>query len=132
MLKNEQTDQINLFQWIGNYHPEIASDIYHFANERKCSIQYGALLKRLGVRKGVADIFLAIPKHQKSGLWIELKAGSNRPSKEQVQFLDRQVKNNYAAACCWGFYAAKAVILHYLSNCKECNQFDSVVYQKLV
>ncbi len=113
-LKPEQIDHINLVNWFNHTYPELAEDFHHFANERKCSVQQGRLLKRMGVKKGVSDFFLAVPVGAYHGLWIELKVGKGKLSKEQVDFLDRKASKGYAAVCALGFNAASEIIKGYL------------------
>lgn len=113
-LQAEQVDHINIVNWFNYQYPELADDFHHFANERRCSVQQGRLLKRMGVKKGVADFFLALPQNGKAGLWIELKVGKNKPSKEQEEFLARKTARGYVAICVWGFESAKEFISTYL------------------
>lgn len=114
-LNPEQIDHINLVNWFHHQFPELAEDFHHFANERRCSIQQGRLLKRMGVKKGVADFFLALPINGKAGLWIELKVGKNKLSKEQKEFLARKVSRGYEAFCAHGLDDAKVLIMTYLN-----------------
>jgi hypothetical protein len=118
MLQPEQAEHINVVNWFNYQYPELADDLHHFANERKCSIQQGRTLKRMGVKKGVADFFLAIPCGPYAGLWIELKAGKGKLSIEQSKFLYRKNERGYFAIAVWGFEAAKEVIKTYLNECK--------------
>lgn len=115
-LTPEQIDHINLVNWFHHDFPDLADDFHHFANERKCSMNEGRKLKRMGVKKGVADFFLALPLSGKSGLWIELKVGKGKLSPEQQKFLDRKTARGYTAVAVWGYEAAKAVILTYLNR----------------
>jgi hypothetical protein len=122
MAKPEQIDHINTVNWFNHYYPELEDDFHHFANERKIEKRGGAefyegkLLKRMGVKKGVADFFLALPLNGKAGLWIELKVGRNKPSKEQEAFLQRKALRGYEVACVWGTHAAREVIKAYLKD----------------
>lgn len=115
-LQPEQIDHINLVNWFNHEFPELSEDLHHFANERKCSLQQGRTLKRMGVKKGVADFFLAIPNIEDDfhGLWIELKVGNGKLSKEQKQFLSRKNENGYLSLAAWGWENAKVIILTYL------------------
>ena len=115
-MNPEQIDHINLFNWFNHNFPELQDDFHHFANERLCSIQQGRLLKRMGVKKGVADFFLAYPLHDKAGLWIELKVGKNKLTPEQARFLARKSTRGYEAVAVWGEEAAKVIILTYLNE----------------
>lgn len=122
MAQHERVDHINTVNWFKHYYPELDDDFHHFANERKFDKKGGAefyagkLLKRMGVKRGVADFFLAFPQNGKAGLWIELKVGTNKPSKEQQAFLDRKAQRGYEAVCVWGTEAAREVISAYLKN----------------
>lgn len=116
MSRPEQIEHINTLNWFNHNFPELENDFHHFANERKCSWKEGRILKRMGVKKGVADFFLAFPQNGKAGLWIELKAGKNKPSKEQEEFLARKAWRGYECACVWGSQAARDAISIYLKS----------------
>lgn len=122
MAKPEQVDHINTINWFKHHFPELEDDFHHFANERAIEKRggseyyHGKLLKRMGVKKGVPDFFLAFPQNGKHGLWIELKVGANKPSKEQTAFLERKRQRGYECACVWGTQAAREVIIMYLNN----------------
>ncbi len=116
MLGKETHEQLALFEWI-RLHPKIAPYAMHIANERKSSPQYGALLKRMGVRAGVSDIFVAIasPCGNYHGLWIELKAGKNKPTTSQLQFIADMINQGYCAKVCYGAEESIKVIKEYLN-----------------
>ncbi len=116
MTQYERIDHINTVNWFKHNYPELDDDFHHFANERRCSSREGGMLKRMGVKKGVADFFLAIGHNGKFGLWIELKVGKNKPSKEQRAFLDRKAQRGYEAVCVWGTQEARKVISEYLQD----------------
>ena len=61
--------------------------MWHFANERKCSIQYGMQLKRMGVRPGVSDCYFPRALYYSSA-WLELKSGKNKPTALQIEFME--------------------------------------------
>lgn len=96
-LGKEQIEQIKLREWVIQ-----CTDLpfLHIANERTCTPQHGAILKRMGVLKGVSDVF--IPRANKTchGLWIELKVGKNKPSPTQLEFGNEMLEEGY------GFYVA--------------------------
>jgi hypothetical protein len=120
-MKPEEIDQINFMNWVDFNLPEIAPDVHHFANERwlgnnPSALQAGRKLKRMGVKAGVSDIFVAVPKNGKGGLWIELKVGKNKPSPAQTAFLERKRERGYEAVCVWGWEAAKVILLTYLET----------------
>jgi hypothetical protein len=116
MLQYERIDHINTVNWFKHSYAELYDDFHHFANERRCSPQEGRMLKRMGVKKGVFDFFLAIPLNGKSGLWVELKVGNNKPTKEQLEFGERKRQRGYEAVIVWGFDAAREAIKTYLKE----------------
>jgi len=116
MTQRERIDHINTVNWFHHKFPELSDDFHHFANERRCSPIEGRMLKRMGVKRGVADFFLAFPYNGKAGLWIELKAGKNKPTKEQQAFLERKSSRGYECACVWGTEGAREVIEEYLKG----------------
>ncbi|UPY96975.1 VRR-NUC domain-containing protein [Pectobacterium sp. 21LCBS03] len=73
----ELEEQVALIEWadktvidgikIGDY-------LLHIPNEGKRGPKAARDAKRLGVRAGVPDLFLALPHGGYSGLWIEMKA----------------------------------------------------------
>jgi hypothetical protein len=95
----EDIEQIKIIEWIKQ-----CSDlpVIHIANQRKTSAQHGALLKRMGVRAGAADLFLPRSNGIHSGLWIELKTLSGKPTKLQLDFLVDMIKEGYSAKVCYG------------------------------
>jgi len=115
-LQPEQFEQIQLIKWFNKIFPELQEDIHHFANERKCSLRYGALLKSMGVKSGVSDIFLALGQDIFIGLWIELKFGKNKPTKSQIAFAQRKRMRGYRVEFCWGCEEAKVILLDYLKD----------------
>lgn len=116
MRQHERIDHINTVNWFKHHYPELDADFHHFANERRCSWQEGKILKRMGVKKGIFDFFLAVPLNGKAGLWVELKVDDNKPSKEQLEFGERKRQRGYEAVVVWGTDAARAAIKDYLTH----------------
>lgn len=73
-----------------------------------------AMLKAEGVKAGVSDLLLPVPNGKYSGLWIEMKAGKNRPTELQKQWGTRMILCGFDFRCCWGFLAAKHAIEEHL------------------
>lgn len=117
----EQLEQIRLVKWFHETYPEFADDLHHFANERKCSLRQGHLLKLMGVKRGVCDIHIGIVTKQYAGLWLELKVEKGKLTKEQISFINRKNQKGYFAIAVWGFDASRQVILEYLKDYKQEN-----------
>jgi hypothetical protein len=114
-LGAEDISQIKLFDWIRS-RPDLEPFCFHVGNERKCTPQAGRLLKRKGVKAGVSDNFVMIPRNGYHGLIVELKENDGKLTAQQSEFLFNMNSQGYQALAVWGFDAAKAVILAYLGE----------------
>lgn len=76
----------------------------------------GAMLKREGVRRGIPDLMLSVPNKHYHGLFIEMKVGSNKPSKEQREVMQHLINKGYATAVCYDWKVAADLIDEYLQN----------------
>lgn len=70
---------------------------FHPPNEIKAPVHYLAKRRRLGVKNGVSDVVILSSFADKKGLIVELKAGYNKPSDEQIRFLLEARDNGFAA-----------------------------------
>ena len=73
-------------------------------------------LKREGLRPGVPDLFLSVPRGHWHGLYVEMKTATGRVRDEQHEFIESVRVNNYAAFVCRSADDAKAIIERYLTN----------------
>src|SRR5690348_6632305 len=94
----EHKEQSALIQWWSLQHknyrlPEFA--LFDIPNGSKRNPVTGAILKREGVRKGSVDLMLVEPTKTHHGLFIEMKAGKNKPSDEQREFLGHALTEGY-------------------------------------
>lgn len=57
-------------------------------NEQKCSVQRGAMLKKMGRLAGVSDLVILIPRtgYSPTVLFLELKAKGEKPTETQFEF----------------------------------------------
>jgi hypothetical protein len=88
---------------------------WHTANQRQTSPQHGALLKRLGVKPGVSDLFFPRGNNKHKGLFIELKTLTGKPSKLQEQFLSDMIAEDYAGKFAYGAEHAIQIIKTFYS-----------------
>jgi VRR-NUC domain protein len=115
---SEAQEQIALIQWAnlqsGRY-PELAL-LYHIPNGGSRHPAEAARLKQQGVRAGVPDLCLPVARGGYNGLYIELKAGRNKPTPLQKEWLSWLNQQGYRAVVCWGWQAAKDEIMAYLEE----------------
>jgi len=80
------------------------------------AMRVGAMLKAEGVKKGVSDIFVPIPRHGRCGLFIEMKREDGGVlSKEQRDFGSAMQSAGYGFVCCHGWLEAANIIKQWLS-----------------
>ena len=99
MLKPEQIIHIQVVDWV-NACTDLP--VLHIANERRCSIQQGAILKRMGIRSGVSDLFFPRAKHPFAGLWIEIKTDNGKPTPNQLKFIEEMKKEGFQGKVTYG------------------------------
>lgn len=113
----EMQEQITLIKWtqqpsIRQRYPELAL-LFHIPNERPDKVQ-AAILKKMGVRRGVPDLFLPVHAGQYHGLFIEMKTSHGRVSGDQHWWIEHLEKNGYVCRVCRGWRPASEVLLWYL------------------
>lgn len=117
MLKRtEAEEQAALFEWAewnSSLIPELQL-MFHIPNGGSRNKAEAANLKRQGVKSGVPDIFLPVPRGKFAGLWIELKTVSGKASEEQKKYIQALNDVGYAAEVCHGFDSAVEVITKYI------------------
>ncbi len=114
----EAEEQKALFQWanmsLGKY-PDLEW-MYHITNEGKRSKTYGADLVRQGLKKGVPDICLPVPRGKYHGMYIEMKRVGETLTDDQKRYMNGLAKNGY---CCYtadkGWEDAAKAITWYLN-----------------
>lgn len=115
----EADEQELLFEW-ADYatctYPELAL-LYHIPNEGRRSRSAGYELLKQGMRPGVPDNCLPIPRGGYGALYIELKRKrGSRTSEDQRAWVDALNRAGNKAVVCKGFDEAKAAILEYLKG----------------
>lgn len=115
-IQREAMEQEALFLWAAMrtaLYPELKL-LYHIPNGGTRNKLEAAGLKRKGVKAGVPDIHLPVARGNFHGLYIELKAGENKPTKEQKEWMADLRAQNYAAEVCVGWQQAAELIEKYL------------------
>ena len=98
MKNSEITEQIKLFNWarsVREFVPELKL-LHHIPNEGKRT--NGALLKAAGMIAGVPDLSLPVARRGFNGLYIEMKFGNNKPTKDQIEFMAMLKDQGYKTA----------------------------------
>lgn len=97
--------------------PVVRDCLYHVANGGKRSRIEAAIMQGLGVRAGVSDYHLPVPRWLYHGLWIELKATRPHDSGEtpaQKRWRLRMREQGYAAYVARGWEEAAQICRWYM------------------
>lgn len=114
----ESEEQIALFRWAEfakGARPEL-SLLHHIPNGGSRHKAEAARLKAEGVKAGVPDLCLPVPRGRYHGLYIELKRKrGGRVSGAQSEWMEALLRQGYCAAICYGWEEAKKLIEQYLN-----------------
>lgn len=115
----EEQEQKWLLKWAElntAAHPELAL-FYHIPNEGKRSYRAGKELVEQGLKRGVPDNCLPVPKGKYAALYIELKRKKgSKVSDEQRGWIDALNRAGNRAVICYGWEEAAAEIMAYLKG----------------
>ncbi len=119
MLRTEAEEQCDLMVWanscvVSGVHPELQL-LHAIPNGGRRDRAEAAHLKRQGVKPGVPDLSLPVPRGVYHGLYIEMKVGKNKPTQNQRQWLTILSYYGYATRVCYSANEARDVIEKYLS-----------------
>lgn len=115
----ENQHQMAVIKWsqqplIRQQWPELAL-LFHIPNERHCTPQQGRMLKLMGVKRGVPDLYLPVPRGAFHGLWIEMKTLNGTASADQKWWGEHLLEQGYLWCVCKGYEAAVGMIERYLN-----------------
>lgn len=114
----EHDEQAALFTWAGYQtavYPELKL-LYAIPNGGHRHKAVAAKLAAEGVRRGVPDVCLPVPRGEFHGLYLEMKYGRNRTTPEQNTWLEALAGQGYKTAVCHSFEAAQRLIANYLEG----------------
>lgn len=112
---SEQQTVIEWCEWNSGRHPELDL-IYHIPNEGKRSSFKGAELRSIGLKAGVPDLCLPVPKGDYHALYIEMKKDNkSRVRAEQKKWLENLNNQNNLAVVCRSADEAIKVLEKYLN-----------------
>ncbi len=118
ITQNEATEQTILMKWAklnSNRYPELDL-LFHIPNGGSRNKLEAKHLKEQGVKSGVPDLCLPVPRGLYHGLYIELKAHKNQPSDAQRWWIAVLKNQGYYVTVCWGWEQAANIISKYLKN----------------
>ena len=116
---SENQHQMFVIKWsqqaaIHSKWPELKL-LFHIPNERHCTPQQGKNLQRMGVKRGVPDLCLPVPRGAYHGLFIEMKTETGTATGDQKWWGDQLKDQGYMWAVCNGWESAVRLLEAYLS-----------------
>lgn len=121
LLPKEGEEQARLFGWADlemarGRMPELRL-MFHIPNGGSRNKAEAARFKAEGVKSGVPDVCLPVPRGGYHGLWIEMKRlAGGRASKEQKQWIADLREQGYRAEIREGWQEAAELITEYLAG----------------
>lgn len=114
--KSESTEQERVISWalFNEYRCQELKMLFHVPNGGSRNKAEAANLKRQGVKSGVPDLCLTVAKNGYHGLFIEMKYGKNKTTKEQKEWLKNLSESGYKTAVCYSADEAIREIARYL------------------
>jgi len=117
--QEEHNAQVALFQWAAierRKWPELAL-LFAVPNGSNKSMAQAVKFKREGLKAGVPDVWLPVPRGKFNGLIIEMKKEKGGTlSQEQRWWIDRLSERGYWVEVCRGLDAAIKTIEGYLGQ----------------
>ena len=113
---SEHEEQAAVFAWADAAeveHPELRM-LYAVPNGGHRHPAVAAMMKAEGQRAGVPDMCLPVARGRWHSLYIELKVRPNKPTAEQVDWIERLRYYGNSAIVCYGAQEAINAIMAYL------------------
>lgn len=90
--------------------------MFHIPNGGKRSATEARRFQAEGVKAGVPDIFLPVPRHEYHGMFIEMKRRQGgKISDHQEEWLESLADQGYAVKVCYGWEEAAEALEEYLA-----------------
>lgn len=115
-MRSEDTEQITVVTWARwqeETYPELKM-LFHVPNGGSRNKIEAAKFKQMGVRAGVPDLVLPVPKGIYTGLFIEMKCEKGRLQDSQKEYLRRAMVYGHCCYVCYSADDAMAVLKEYL------------------
>lgn len=118
-VPTESAEQQALMQWVGMNSGRLPGVelLFHIPNGGSRGKAEAGRFKAEGVRSGVPDLFLPVPRGKFHGLFIEMKRRrGGRLSVVQKMWINSLIAQGYQAVVCYGWEHAAAQIEVYMGS----------------
>lgn len=110
---SEHDIQSTCVNWFRYQYPKHL--IYAIPNGGQRNAIVAAKLKKEGVLAGVPDLHIPVARKGFHGLYIEMKAGKNKPSDNQLTIMGKLRNEGYKCEVCWNLDEFIKVVMNYFN-----------------
>ncbi len=114
--QTESQIQKDFVAWFRKRYPEIEPLFFAVGNGGRRNAWTAKIMKDEGVRAGVSDLILLIPKHGYAGLLIETKKPDGKQSESQKEFERLATKYKYLYKICRSLPEFQKLMMWYIEN----------------
>jgi hypothetical protein len=114
-MPTEHQSQTAVVEWFDLQYPRYSRLFFAIPNAAKRSAALAAYMKAEGLRAGVSDLFLLVPRGTFHGLIIEMKSAEGKCTQAQKEFLAAVSAQGYCTNVCHSTDSAIATIKAYLA-----------------
>lgn len=116
-MKGEDLEQATLIQWCNLQSCKYSELklIFAIPNGGYRNKAEARKLKATGTKSGVPDLFLAVPRNGKYGMFIEMKVGRNKCTDNQKKWIRNLLEQGYEVKVCYSCEEAIQIIKKYLN-----------------
>lgn len=104
----EKKIQMNIVNWLRQCHPDVI--FMANMNENQGTPMWRQIGQKMGVIKGVSDLFFPKGNWTYTGLWLEIKTKEGMASPEQIRFCAMMIDCGYYATISYGFDDSQKII----------------------
>lgn len=118
LIPTEEDEQMTVIDWAEQMTPRYPALklCFHIPNGGKRSKAEAARFKAMGVKSGVPDLFLPVPRGNYHGLWIEMKRTKDGKVSENQKWWLRALNSlGYSAQVAYGAEQAIRQLEEYLN-----------------
>ena len=112
MRDPEHQLQVACVKWFRYQYPNVL--IWATPNGGQRNVIVASKLKAEGALAGVPDLTIALPNQHYHGLYIEMKAGNNKPTPEQKMIMEILISVGYRCEVCNSLAGFMEVVNDYL------------------
>ncbi|MGB2063553.1 MAG: VRR-NUC domain-containing protein [Marinomonas gallaica] len=113
VVRSEDNEQMAFMDWIKYNLPELEWCLFHVPNSTYTTKRQAEKAVRMGVKSGVSDLILLLPKNGYPYAVIEVKKKGGSLSANQKKFLNKHVELGAFVCVAFGLEALKKMINEY-------------------